>query len=132
MTDQTHLHTVEASDLAHKPMRYFDFVMAAFVAILLLSNVLGAGKVAKVNLPLIGDWPFGAGILFFPLGYLIGDILTEVYGYARARRCVPCLRRSLSSRPLSILMRSPISRRSVSSCVSPGPRRPIPPFWRSR
>jgi uncharacterized PurR-regulated membrane protein YhhQ (DUF165 family) len=88
MTDQTHLHTVEASDLTHKPMRYFDFVMAAFVAILLLSNVLGAGKVAKVDLPLIGDWPFGAGILFFPLGYLIGDILTEVYGYARARRCV--------------------------------------------
>jgi uncharacterized PurR-regulated membrane protein YhhQ (DUF165 family) len=69
-------------------MRWFDVMMAAFVAILLLSNVLGAGKVAKVNLPLIGDWPFGAGILFFPLGYLLGDVLTEVYGYARARRCV--------------------------------------------
>jgi uncharacterized integral membrane protein (TIGR00697 family) len=82
------LQTVEASELAQRPMRYFDFTMAAFVAILLLSNVIGAGKVAKVNLPLIGDWPFGAGILFFPLGYLLGDILTEVYGYARARRCV--------------------------------------------
>jgi queuosine precursor transporter len=79
---------VEAAALGARPMRYFDFVMAAFVTILLLSNVLGAGKVAIVNLPGIGDWPFGAGILFFPLGYLLGDILTEVYGYARARRCV--------------------------------------------
>lgn len=68
--------------------RYYDFVMAAFVAILLLSNVLGAGKVAVVTLPLIGPWPFGAGILFFPLSYVIGDVLTEVYGYARARRVI--------------------------------------------
>jgi uncharacterized integral membrane protein (TIGR00697 family) len=62
--------------------------MAAFVTILLLSNVLGAGKVATVTLPLVGDWPFGAGILFFPISYVLGDILTEVYGYARARRCI--------------------------------------------
>jgi uncharacterized integral membrane protein (TIGR00697 family) len=54
----------------------------------LLSNVLGAGKVATVALPGIGDWPFGAGILFFPVSYVIGDVLTEVYGYARARRCI--------------------------------------------
>ena len=62
--------------------------MAAFVAILLLSNVIGAGKVAHVDLPGIGDWPFGAGILFFPSAYVIGDVLTEVYGYARARRVI--------------------------------------------
>ena len=62
--------------------------MAAFVAIILLSNVLGAGKVAVVNLPGIGLWPFGAGILFFPISYVIGDVLTEVYGYARARRVI--------------------------------------------
>jgi queuosine precursor transporter len=68
--------------------RYFDFVMAAFVAILLLSNVLGAGKVAVIHLPVIGAWPFGAGILFFPVSYVIGDVLTEVYGYARARRVI--------------------------------------------
>nr|WP_242008419.1 queuosine precursor transporter [Sphingomonas ginsenosidivorax] len=68
--------------------RYYDFVMAAFVTILLLSNVIGAGKVATVDLPLIGDWPFGAGILFFPVSYVIGDVLTEVYGYARARRVI--------------------------------------------
>ena len=79
---------VEAEVLGGRRLRYFDFVMVAFVTILLLSNVLGAGKVATVNLPLIGDWPFGAGILFFPISYVIGDVLTEVYGYARARRCI--------------------------------------------
>ena len=62
--------------------------MAAFVTILLLSNVLGAGKRAVVDLPLIGPWPFGAGILFFPISYVLGDVLTEVYGYAHARRCI--------------------------------------------
>ena len=77
-----------ADKLGGRPLRYFDFVMAAFVTILLLSNVLGAGKRAIVDLPMIGPWPFGAGILFFPLGYVLGDILTEVYGYARARRCI--------------------------------------------
>jgi uncharacterized integral membrane protein (TIGR00697 family) len=79
---------VEASALSGRPMRYFDFVMAAFVTILLLSNVLGAGKRAVIDLPGIGLWPFGAGILFFPVSYVLGDVLTEVYGYARARRCI--------------------------------------------
>ena len=79
---------IEAGALAGRPLRYFDLVTAAFVTILLLSNVLGAGKVAAIELPGIGLWPFGAGILFFPVSYLIGDILTEVYGYARARRCI--------------------------------------------
>ena len=71
-----------------RQFRHFDLVMAAFVTVLLLSNVLGAGKVAVVDLPGIGPWPFGAGILFFPVSYLLGDVLTEVYGYARARRVV--------------------------------------------
>lgn len=79
---------LDAGALAGRRLAAFDFVMAAFVAILLLSNVLGAGKVAVVDLPLIGEWPFGAGILFFPISYVIGDILTEVYGYARARRAI--------------------------------------------
>ncbi|MEA3050163.1 MAG: queuosine precursor transporter [Sphingomonadales bacterium] len=78
----------EARALAGAHFRYFDFVMAAFVTILLLSNVIGAGKIATVTLPKIGPWPFGAGILFFPISYVIGDVLTEVYGYARARRCI--------------------------------------------
>ncbi len=79
---------VNAADIKGRPFRYFDLVMAAFVTILLLSNVIGAGKVATVDLPGIGAWPFGAGILFFPLSYVLGDVLTEVYGYARARRCI--------------------------------------------
>ena len=79
---------IEASELHGRQFRYFDLVMAAFVTILLLSNVIGAGKVATVPLPGIGDWPFGAGILFFPVAYIIGDVLTEVYGFARARRVI--------------------------------------------
>lgn len=78
-----------AREIAGGQFRYYDFVMAAFVAILLLSNVIGAGKVAQIWLPLWSVyWPFGAGILFFPLSYVIGDVLTEVYGYARARRVI--------------------------------------------
>lgn len=63
--------------------RYFDLVMAGFVAVLLLSNVIGAAKLSN-----IGGFTFGAGILFFPISYVIGDVLTEVYGYARARRVI--------------------------------------------
>ena len=83
------LKHVEAHEVAGRRFRYFDFVMAAFVAILLLSNVIGAGKIASIQLPGMAEpWPFGAGILFFPLSYVIGDVLTEVYGFARARRCI--------------------------------------------
>ncbi len=82
------IRAVEAAALGGRALCYFDFVMAAFVTVLLLSNVLGAGKVAVVDLPGVGTWPFGAGILFFPVSYVIGDVLTEVYGYARARRCI--------------------------------------------
>jgi len=79
---------VEGQAGAQRTFRYFDFMMAAFVTILLLSNVIGAGKVAVVALPWIGPWPFGAGVLFFPVSYVLGDVLTEVYGYAHARRCI--------------------------------------------
>jgi len=79
---------LEAAALGGRALRWFDFVMAAFVTVLLLSNVIGAGKVASVDLPWFGPTPFGAGVLFFPVSYVIGDVLTEVYGYARARRCI--------------------------------------------
>ena len=78
----------DARDAARRPLRDFDLVMAAFVAVLLLSNVIGAGKLAALDIPGLGPVTFGAGILFFPLSYVLGDILTEVYGYARARRCI--------------------------------------------
>nr|WP_246204976.1 queuosine precursor transporter [Altericroceibacterium indicum] len=62
--------------------------MAAFVTILLLSNIIGASKPSYIPLPDGSQWSFGAGVLFFPIGYIIGDVLTEVYGYARARRVI--------------------------------------------
>jgi uncharacterized integral membrane protein (TIGR00697 family) len=74
---------IDGASGARRHFRYYDYVMAAFVAILLLSNLIGASKLATV-----GGFTFGAGILFFPLSYVIGDVLTEVYGYANARRCV--------------------------------------------
>lgn len=68
--------------------KYYDLIMAAFVAVLLCSNLIGVQKVSTVNLPFYGEYIFGTGILFFPLSYLFGDILTEVYGYARSRRVI--------------------------------------------
>lgn len=68
--------------------RYYDFVMAAFVTILLCSNLIGAAKAAEVTLPILGTVTFGAGVLFFPVSYIFGDILTEVYGYGRDRRVI--------------------------------------------
>ena len=76
------------SAVAPRTYRYYDFVMAAFVTVLICSNFIGAAKQAVVNLPLVGPTPFGAGVLFFPISYIFGDILTEVYGYGRDRRVV--------------------------------------------
>jgi queuosine precursor transporter len=86
MNEQT-IKAQSASSAANRQFRYYDFVMAAFVAVLLLSNVIGAAKPAAIEI-MGKQIEFGAGILFFPLGYVIGDILTEVYGYARARRVI--------------------------------------------
>lgn len=78
---------IDGSALSQHRFRYYDFVMAAFVAILLLSNIIGAAKLTYVEIA-GSQWVYGAGILFFPLGYVIGDVLTEIYGYARARRVI--------------------------------------------
>ncbi len=63
--------------------KYYELVMAGFVTVLLCSNLIGPGKTC-----LVLGVTFGAGNLFFPLSYIFGDILTEVYGYARARRVI--------------------------------------------
>jgi len=68
--------------------RYYEFVMVAFVVILVCSNLIGPAKIAQVDLPVVGLLTFGAGVLFFPISYVFGDILTEVYGYARSRRVI--------------------------------------------
>jgi len=75
------------SQPAQRTYRYFDLIMASFVCVVLCSNLIGVGKVTEIGTPL-GSFKFGAANLFFPLSYLFGDILTEVYGYARSRRVV--------------------------------------------
>jgi queuosine precursor transporter len=67
--------------------RYYDLVMVGFVSVLLCSNLIGPGKVCRVDLGFMA-LSFGAGNLFFPISYIFGDILTEVYGYARSRRVI--------------------------------------------
>jgi len=71
------------SQVRRRLYKYYDLVMALFVTILLCSNVIGAAKVCTV-----WGFTFGAGVLFFPISYIFNDVLTEVYGYARARKVV--------------------------------------------
>jgi uncharacterized integral membrane protein (TIGR00697 family) len=80
--------TDTAAAPAPRAYRYYDLVMAAFVVILLCSNLIGPAKAATLTLPVIGPVVFGAGVLFFPISYIFGDVLTEVYGYARARKVI--------------------------------------------
>ena len=87
MSDE-HLTHIDGMSGARRHFRYLDYVMAAFVAILLLSNLIGASKPSFITLPNGVQWSFGAGVLFFPVSYIIGDVLTEVYGYANARRVI--------------------------------------------
>lgn len=68
--------------------RYFNFVMVAFVTVLICSNLIGPAKIAQVELPVWGALTFGAGVLFFPISYIFGDVLTEVYGYSKARKVI--------------------------------------------
>ena len=68
--------------------RYYDFVMAAYVCVLLCSNLIGPTKETTIQVPIYGTLTFLAGVLFFPISYIFGDILTEVYGYGRDRRVV--------------------------------------------
>jgi len=71
-----------------KAYRYYDLILGAYVCVLLCANLIGAAKVSVVTLPFLGPREYMAGVLFFPISYLFGDILTEVYGYARDRRAV--------------------------------------------
>ncbi|HEY2629466.1 MAG TPA: queuosine precursor transporter [Usitatibacter sp.] len=76
------------TESAQRSYKYYEFVMAAFVTILICSNLIGPAKIAQMDLPVIGVTTFGAGVLFFPISYVFGDVLTEVYGYARSRRVI--------------------------------------------
>jgi uncharacterized integral membrane protein (TIGR00697 family) len=77
----------------HRHYKYYDLMLGSFVAVLLCSNLIGPGKACALSLPfsvpLLGDrLVFGAGNLFFPISYIFGDVLTEVYGFARARKVI--------------------------------------------
>ncbi|GAB1267251.1 queuosine precursor transporter [Aurantivibrio infirmus] len=93
-TDNMKIDMMEttAQENPAKRYKYYDFVMVGFVVVLLCSNFIGPGKTCVLDLswlPLItGPLVFGAGNLFFPIGYIFGDILTEVYGFARARKVI--------------------------------------------
>ena len=71
-----------------KQYKYYDFIMAAFVCVLVCSNLIGPAKVTQIEAPLLGMLTFGAGVLFFPISFIFGDILTEVYGYSASRRVI--------------------------------------------
>jgi uncharacterized integral membrane protein (TIGR00697 family) len=69
--------------------RYFDLVMVAFVTVLLISNIASSAKIVDWGVNLYGiPLAFDAGTLLFPLSYIFGDILTEVYGYRAGRRVI--------------------------------------------
>jgi uncharacterized integral membrane protein (TIGR00697 family) len=69
--------------------RYLDMVTAIFVAVLLISNIASAAKIVDWGVSLFGlRLAFDAGTLLFPVSYIFGDVLTEVYGYRRSRRVI--------------------------------------------
>src|SRR5262245_27082954 len=87
------VETVIGNEARPRHYRYYDLVLAGFVAVLLCSNLIGTAKVAEIGLPFAlpivgGSLVFGVGNIFFPISYIFGDVLTEVYGYARARRVI--------------------------------------------
>ncbi len=72
-----------------KQYRYFDLIMAVFVTVLVVSNIASSAKIVNLGFA-IGDLKMilDAGTFLFPLSYIFGDILTEVYGYKRSRRVI--------------------------------------------
>ena len=69
--------------------RYFDIIMALFVAVLVLSNIASSAKIVDLGFSLFGiRLAFDGGTLLFPLAYVLGDILTEVYGFRASRRVI--------------------------------------------
>src|ERR1700685_271479 len=72
----------------NKSFKYYDLILGAYVCVLLCANLIGPSKVTTIHVPILGSATFVAGGIFFPILYFFGDVLTEVYGYARDRRVV--------------------------------------------
>jgi len=72
-----------------KQYRYFDLIIALFVTVLVVSNIASSAKIVDWGFSLFGvRMAFDAGTLLFPVSYIFGDILTEVYGYKNSRRVI--------------------------------------------
>jgi queuosine precursor transporter len=72
-----------------KRYRFFDIIMAVFVTVLVVSNIASSAKIIDLGLKIFGvPLAFDGGTLLFPLSYIFGDILTEVYGYQRSRKVI--------------------------------------------
>jgi queuosine precursor transporter len=75
--------------LEQKTFKYYDMIMALFVTVLIMSNILSSAKIVDWGISLFGiPLAFDAGTILFPVSYIFGDILTEVYGYRRSRRVI--------------------------------------------
>ena len=69
--------------------RFYDWVMVIFVTVLLLSNIASSAKIVDWGVSIFGlPLAFEAGTLLFPISYIFGDVLTEVYGFRRSRRVI--------------------------------------------
>jgi uncharacterized integral membrane protein (TIGR00697 family) len=72
-----------------KQYRYFDLIVALYVTVLVLSNIASAAKIVDLGFGLFNvPMAFDAGTILFPVSYIFGDILTEVYGYKHSRRAI--------------------------------------------
>ncbi|HEU4745247.1 MAG TPA: queuosine precursor transporter [Anaerolineales bacterium] len=72
-----------------KQYRFFDLIMAVFVTVLVVSNIASSAKIVDWGFSLLGlPMAFDAGTILFPISYIFGDILTEVYGYKQSRRVI--------------------------------------------
>lgn len=72
-----------------KQYRFFDLIMAVFVTVLVVSNIASSAKIVDWGIGLFGvRMAFDAGTILFPISYIFGDILTEVYGYKQSRRVI--------------------------------------------
>ncbi len=72
-----------------KQYRYFDLIMAVFVTVLVVSNIASSAKIVDLGFSLVNvPMAFDAGTILFPVSYIFGDVLTEVYGYKKSRRVI--------------------------------------------
>jgi queuosine precursor transporter len=79
----------QGQDNQRSRYRYLDLITALFVTVLVVSNIASSAKIVDWGVSIFGvRLAFDAGTLLFPISYIFGDILTEVYGYRRSRRVI--------------------------------------------